>query len=179
MTALLRKFNSSGQTNDLPNGLVECSPQPAKTLKAISRDPTTQDTCPGINNTCLAAKTIFFTGMNPVFSDSVNIANFATNNMPIPSCGTGGRNAVWQVTPPVAAAGRQFSVSTSRSNFDTLIAVWSGTCSNLTAVGCADNVTGIGPETLTFTTDGTNTFFIDIQGKDGVVGEVKMSVRGF
>ncbi len=178
MTALLRQFNSSGQTNNLPNNLVECSPQPAKVLKAISRDATTQDTCPGVNDTCLAAKMIFFSGANPVFKDSVSIANLQ-NNMPTPSCGTGGPNAVWQVAPPMAAAGRQFSVSTAGSNFDTLISVWSGTCSNLTQVGCADNVLGVGGETLIFTTDGINTFYIAIEGKGGAFGKVQMTVTSF
>jgi hypothetical protein len=178
MTAFLKKFNSSAVTNDLPNGLLECSAQPAKILKSIARDPMMQDTCPGLNGTCLAAKTIFFSGVNPVFSDSVSIANFQ-DTMPVPTCGTGGRNAVWQVSPPVAAAGRQFVVSTSGSNFDTLLAVWSGTCSNLTQVGCADNVQGVGGETLTFTADGTNTFFIAVEGKGGTFGKVQMSVRGF
>ena len=178
MTALLRKFNGSSQTNNLPNGLVECSPQTSRTLKPIARDPMLQDTCPGLNGTCLAAKTIFFSGTNPVFKDSVSIASFP-NSMPIPTCGTGGPNAVWQVTPPVAAAGRQFSVSTSGSNFDTLLTVWSGTCSNLTQVGCADNVVGTGGEALTFTADGTNTFFIAVEGKGGMFGKVEMSVRSF
>ena len=178
ITALLKKFNSSGQTNDLPNGLLECSAQPAKILKPIARDPMMQVTCPGVNSTCLAAKTIVFSGVTPVFKDSISIVNFQ-NTMPIPSCGTGGRNAVWQVSPPVAAAGRQFSVSTSGSNFDTLLAVWSGTCSNLTEVGCADSVQGIGGETLTFTADGVNTFFIAVEGKGGMFGKVQMSVTSF
>jgi hypothetical protein len=178
MTAYLKKFNASGQTNNLPNGLNECSAQASKILKPISRDPTTQDTCPGVNDTCLAAKTIFFSGVNPVFRDSVSIASLQ-DNMPAPSCGSGGRNAVWQIVPPVAAAGRQFVVSTAGSNFDTLISVWSGTCSNLTQVGCADNVLGVGGETLTFTADGVNTFYIAIEGKNGAYGKVNMSVQSF
>ncbi len=178
MTALLKKFNSSGVTNNLPNGLEECSAQPSKVFKPIARDPMMQDTCPGVNNTCLAAKTIVFSGVNPVFNDSVSIVNFP-NNMPIPTCGTGGASAIWQVTPPVAAAGRQFSVSTSGSNFDTLLAVWSGTCSNLTEVGCADSIQGIGGETITFTADGVNTFYIAVEGKNGTIGKVHLSVMSF
>ncbi len=178
MTALLKKFNASGQTNNLPNGLVECSPQTSRTLKPIARDPMMQDTCPGVNGTCFAAKTIVFSDENPVFKDSASLGGFQ-NTMPIPTCGTGGANAVWQVAPPVAAAGRQFTISTSGSNFDTLLAVWSGTCSNLTQIGCADAITGTGGETLTFTADGVNTFFIAVEGKNGAVGMVKMSVQSF
>ncbi|HXI82566.1 MAG TPA: hypothetical protein VNL17_00590 [Verrucomicrobiae bacterium] len=177
MTALLKKFNSSGQTNNLPNGLEECSAQPSKILKPISRDPMLQDTCPGINDTCLAAKTIVFSDENPVFNDSVSLAGFH-DDIPSPACNVGGRDAVWQVSPPVAANGRQFSVSTQGSNFDTVLSIWSGTCSNLTPVACADNVLGSG-EQLTFTTDGVNTFFIVIEGSGGAFGNVKMSVRSF
>jgi hypothetical protein len=178
MTAFLRKFNSSGQTNNLPNGLVECSPQTSRILKPIARDPMTQNTCPGVNGTCFSAKTIVFSGPTPVFKDSTSIAGFQ-DTMPVPTCGVGGPNAVWQVAPPVAAAGRQFSVSTAGSNFATLLTVWSGTCSNLTEVGCADTVTGTTGQTLTFTADGTSTFFIVIQGTNGQVGKAKLSVQSF
>jgi hypothetical protein len=157
---------------------VECSAQAPKILRPIARDPMTQDTCPGVNDTCLAAKTIFFSGPNPAFHDSVSIAAFQ-NHMPSPSCNPGGRNAVWAVSPPLAVKGRQFSVSTSGSNFDTVLAVFSGTCSNLVEVGCADKSLGVGGESLTFTADGVNTFYIVVAGKNGAYGKVKMSVNSF
>jgi hypothetical protein len=189
MTALLKKFNGSGLTNNVPNGLVECSAQPTKQLKPISRDPMTQDTCPGPNDSCGSAKAIVFSGATPTFSDTVAIARFL-QTMPSPTCNAGGRNAVWQVSPPVAAKGRQFNVSTAGSNFDTVLSIWSGTCSagsnstgtagnGLVQVSCADNLLGIGGETLTFTTDGSNTFFIVVEGKSGAYGKVKMSVLSF
>ena len=178
MTAFLKKFNTSGLTNNLPNGLNECSAQSSKILKPISRDPTTQDSCPGVNDTCLAAKTIFFSGVNPVFKDSVSIANLQ-DNMPIPTCGAGGRNAVWQVVPPVAAAGRQFVVSTSGSNFDTLMSVWSGTCSNLTQVGCADNVRVLaGRRSRLPRTESTHSIS-PLKARMARYGKVKMSVQSF
>ncbi|HTS17847.1 MAG TPA: hypothetical protein VMP11_09760 [Verrucomicrobiae bacterium] len=189
MTALLMKFNSSGVTNNLPNGLAECSAQPTKMLKPIARDPMIQSTCPGQNGTCASAKAIVFLGPTPTFHDSESIVPFQAT-MPAPTCNSGGRNAVWQVSPPVAANGRQFNVSTAGSNFDTVLSVWSGTCgvssnssgivsNSLIQVACADNALGVGGESLTFTTDGTNNFYIVVEGKNGAYGLAKLSVLSF
>jgi len=52
MTLLLRRFNNRGVTNNFVGNLAECSPVAAKMLRNISRDPTTQISCPGINNSC-------------------------------------------------------------------------------------------------------------------------------
>jgi len=149
MTALLKKFNSSGLTNDLPNGLVECSAQSGKILKPISRDPTTQEPLSRVNNTCLSAKTIVFSGPTPVFKDSVSIVNFP-NNMPVPSWWHRRSKCCVAGEPAGSRCRAAVSVSTSGSNFDTLLAVWVGHLQHLTEVGCADNVPGIGGETLTF-----------------------------
>jgi hypothetical protein len=178
MTALLRKFNSTGLTNDLPAGLVECSAQSSKILKPISQDPMTQDTCPGINNSCGAAAVVAFASANQfapaVFTTSVNLSTYTTN-FPVPACGTGGPDAVWKILPAVGTAGRQFTVTSAGSNFDTMLSVWSGTCSNPIPVGCANSAVGIGGERLTFTTDGTSTFFVVGEGSSGQYG--KLNVR--
>jgi hypothetical protein len=189
MTALLKKFNSSGVTNNLPNGLVECSPQTGKfttpsgiktTLKQISQDPMLQDTCPGVNNSCSAAQVIVFPNssdplVRAVFTTSVSLGSY-TNNMPGPACDSGGRDAVWQITPTVGIAKRQFTVSTAGSNFQTMLAVWSGDCSNLVAVSCADNNIGLEGVQLSFTTDGTNNFFIVGEGPSGQYGKLKLRI---
>jgi hypothetical protein len=180
MTALLRKFNSSGLTNDFPNGLVDCSAQPSKTLKTISRDPTTQATCPGTNNRCDAAETVSFPNSSDpfasaVFTRTVNLSTF-TNNIASPSCGTGGRDAIWKVIPTSGTSGRQFTVSSSGSNFDTMLSIWSGNCSNLVAMACANQFIGIQGESLSFTTDGFNTFFIVAEGSSGQYGKLKIKI---
>jgi len=177
MTALLKKFNSSGLTNNLPNGLVECSAQSAKILRPISRDATLKDTCPGVNDTCESALPM----ASFPFNQSVNLTTYQ-NNLSAPSCAVGGPAAVWTVAPPVAAAGRQFSVKTTGSNFDTVISVRQGGCNTtnqISEVGCVDAVTGVGGEQFTFTTDGTNPYFIIIEGKSGIVGKLKISVTSF
>jgi hypothetical protein len=191
MTALLAKFNSSGLTNNLPNGLVECSPQTGKiqispgvkaSLKQISQDPMLQETCPGVNNSCSAAQVIVFPNSSDpfakaVFTTSVSL-NAYTNNMPAPTCDIGGPDAVWQITPDVGINRRQFTASTAGSNFQTMLAVWEGTCgsNNLIQVTCVDNNIGNEGVQLSFNTDGTNTFFIVGEGPAGQYGKLKLTV---
>jgi hypothetical protein len=181
MTAFLRKFNSSGVTNNLPNELVECSPQPAQLLKADSQDPTLQDTCPGINNSCAAAQVVAFPNSSDPFARALFTASAAlnsyTNNMPTNSCTmANGPDAVWQIPPSIGISGRQFTVSTAGSNFDTALNVFSGSCTDLTEVACANLYLGTEGETLSFNTDGTNTFYIVGQGGQGGYGSLKIKI---
>ncbi len=110
-----------------------------------------------------------------VYTQTVNL-NTYTNNIIAPTCGTGGQDAVWKILPDVGTVGRQFTVATDGSNFDTMIAVWSGTCSNLIQTACTNGVAGSGGETLSFNTDGTNTFFIVGEGASGQFGKLKIRI---
>lgn len=183
MRALLKTFNKGGLDNDFPPGVVECSPIPNKIPKSIARDPTRQDTCPGINDSCIAAEAVFFptNATNPfansVFSRSLNLNKFHDDFQPS-SCSGGGRDAVWKVKPNLGASGRQFTVSTDHSNFDTMLSVWSGDCtsSNLTQVTCTNAFLGTRGERLSFTTDGSNTFFIVGEGAQGQYGKLKIRI---
>jgi len=180
MTALLKKFNSSGVTNALPSGLVECSPQASKNLKPISQDPMAQDTCPGVNDTCEAAEVVVFPNSSDpfahaVFKRSANLITFS-DNIPSPSCSGGGRDAVWKVLPTVGTTGRRFTVASDGSNFDTILSAFSGSCSNLTQVACTNEFLGVQGERLTFVTDGTNTFFIVGEGALGQYGKLKIKI---
>lgn len=186
MTALLRKFNCSGLTNNFPAGLVECSPQSGGMLRTLSRDPTSQSTCPGVNNTCQSAATVFFTtnSANPfapaVYKQSVNLTllGFPAGFL-VSTCGGGGPDAVWKVPPTLGVTGRQFTVSTAGSNFDTMIAVWEGsncTSNNLVQVTCTNAFIGVRAEQVSFTTDGTNAFFIVGEGPGGQYGKLKITI---
>ncbi len=176
MTALLRKFNQSGVTNDFPRNLVECSPDPKRTLRQAGRDPTTQTSCPGINNSCETAETLF----SFPYSRSVDLTKY-TDTFRNPSCGSGGAEAVWRLAPPVAAANRNFLINTRGSNFDTLVSVWTGTdCTNLTEVACSTTANGLTPTNqLQFTSSGTNTYFIVIEGQGGAIGALKVKITSF
>jgi hypothetical protein len=180
MTALLTKFNSSGLTNNFQSGLVECSAQKSKDLRKLSRDPTTQLTCPGVSTTCDSAEAVVFPNSgdpfaSAVFARSVNLSK-VIGSVQSPSCSAGGRDAVWQVKPAVGTDGRQFTVTTDGSNFDTMISVWTGACSNLTEAACVNGVFGTGGEQLSFTTDGTSTFRIVVEGASGQYGKLKVKV---
>ena len=178
MTALLRKFNNSGRINDLPAGIVECSSNNPKALKKLSRDPTTQDTCPGLNNSCDTAEAVFPQNTNTfarfVFKRTVALWPSYTDDFQSPSCGTGGRDAVWKVKPSLG--GGQFTASTGNCNFDTMISVWSGTCDALTEVACTNGVVGVRGETLNFTADGTNTYYVVVEGPLGEYGKLQLKI---
>ena len=180
MTALLRAFNNGGQVNDFPTGIVECTPTASKLLKSLARDPTTQATCPGVNNSCAAAATVAFPSSagsfsSAVFNQSVNLMHY-TNSFPSPACAAGGRDAVWQITPTIGVSNRLFTVSTYKSNFDTMISIWQGTCDALTAVSCTNSALGVGGETIAFRTDGTNTFYIVVEGSLGNYGKTNVRI---
>jgi hypothetical protein len=185
--ALLKAFNSSGlnySDTNFPPGVVRCLPNNTKFLKSITRDPTRQNTCPGPNDTCVAAEAVFFPTVdiaNPfvtaVFKRSANLKTYH-DDFPFPACGAGGRDAVWKVKPNLGVTGRQFTVSTDGSNFDTMLSVWTGDCTNnnLTQVTCTNGIAGTRGERLSFTTDGTNTFFIVGEGATGQSGKLKIKI---
>ena len=184
-TALLRKFNSSGRTNDFPVDLVECSPSSTASLRKESRDPTLQATCPGLNDSCASAETILFKpstgGLFPraTASRQVSLAKF-NDDLPSPSCGSGGAEAVWKINPDVGKASRQFTVDTFGSSFDTLLSVFSAStaplCSNLVEVVCSDDTTNNVQSQVRFSTDGTSTYFIIVEGKNGDLGKAKLRI---
>ncbi len=166
-------------TNNLPNGLVECSPQSSKTLKQDSQDPMSQATCPGVNNSCSAAQVVVFPNSSDpfakaVFTTSINLGSY-TVNMPAPLCGIGGRDAVWQIPPSIGSRWQAVHRVHRGSNFDTMLAVWTGSCSaggsNLIAVSCIASNIGLQGVQLSFNTDGTNTFFIVGEGPVGQYGK--------
>ena len=182
MTALLRKFNNSGVNNNFPGDLVECSPNSTKSLKEIARDPTSQITCPGVNDNCATAEEVFFQSKNPPFSKarfnrSVNMLNYP------------GGLVYWKVSPPMAVTGRTFKVSTDGSNFDTTLTIYSGVCATTVATNGSTTVdtnglivvaTSTGSNMLTeirFTTDGTSTNFIQAGPAPSVIpGNLKIRI---
>ena len=172
-TALLRKFNNGGLTNNFYGSLQECAPDKPALLRKVSRDPTSHATCPGVNDTCASAETIILPDLP--FSESVNLRGYGAG-MGSPTCGVGGPNAVWKVSPPTAAAGRQFSVSTKGSNMATMISIWSGPCNSLQTVACASGASSATPANLSFTTDGTNAYYIVVESPTGQVGTLKVKV---
>jgi len=126
MTALLKKFNSSGLTNDLPNGLVECSAQSAKILRPISRRSDDAGHLSRHKQHLSRSQDDLLYGSEPGLQGLRQYRQFPEQHAdPVlrhrwPQRCVAGESAG-------GCCGRQFSISTSGSNFDTLIGVWSGT----------------------------------------------------
>jgi hypothetical protein len=175
MTLLLQKFNKMGITNDFPAGLSESSPSKSSWVRKLSCDPTTQITCPGINENAAQAWAI----VRFPFSQSVSLLNY-TNDFPASTCGTAGRDAVWKIEPQIGLGNAQFTVDTFGSNFDTVLSVWvasaAGQATPFTSVACGDDASFTLQSRLSFTTDGVRTYYVVVSGKNGAVGKAKIHV---
>jgi hypothetical protein len=171
---MLRDFNRSGVTNNFIGNVVECSEE-TRSARTLARDPTTQASCPGFNDFCYSATGV---GSFP-FRQTVDLSKY-TDTLPSSQCAIDGREAVWRISPPVAAPGRQFTVDTFGSNFDTVISIWRGDCREAIAileVGCNDNADSLTKQSLvSFGTDGTDSYFIVIGGYNGAYGELKVRI---
>jgi hypothetical protein len=172
---LLKKFNQRQllTVDDLALvGLKECPPTDRRTARSAARDPTTQNSCPGVNDTVTSAQAI----TRFPFRRTLNLMRY-TDALASPLCAIGGREAFWKITPAIGPNGAQFTVDTFGSNFDTLLSVWRGTVGGvLTPVACNDNAGMMALSRATFTTDGTNIFFIVAEGVNDAFGSLKIRV---
>ncbi len=108
-------------------------------------------------------------------TNSVNTANATSTGDPTPSCGSGVGKGVWyKVTP---ANSGMVTVSTCGSDYDTVLAIYTGSCGSLTAVsgGCDDDG-GCGPNTSAVSFSGTSgtTYYILAGGFSGASGNLKI-----
>ncbi|MCX7915396.1 MAG: hypothetical protein N3A53_03725, partial [Verrucomicrobiae bacterium] len=181
MGVLLRKFNLSGARAQFPSGddFVECSQDPVALLRRISRDPVTQNSCPGVNDSCESAEAVVFPSVseifaNAVFSRTVNLTSY-TDQLPS-LCGLGGRDAFWKSTPLVGQRGRRFTVNTFGSNFDTVVSIYRGDCEFLEPVNCNDDADLRPQSEIKFSTDGESVYYIVAEGKRGASGRLKLQV---
>ena len=77
-----------------------------------------------------------------------------------------GSGTVWFQFKPVDSG--IVSVDTTGSNFDTLLAVWTGPTTALTNVDCDDDSGGSGTSSLTFDANTNTTYYIEAAGKSGM-----------
>ena len=171
MTALLKKFNTSGTTNHFSGGLIECSPWPRAKARNYGQDPTTQLNCPGLNGSCATAEAVIY----PASSDIFSAANFqrtvdtriyptttyyylsASNT--VETLRQGGA-PYWAIRPSVGTTNRSFTATTAGSNFGPSLYVLKGDCASLTAVTNSESVSIFSPARVRFTTDGSSTYYI-------------------
>ncbi|MDQ7026103.1 MAG: S8 family serine peptidase [Anaerolineae bacterium] len=102
----------------------------------------------------------------------------ATNTVgdPIPSCVTNIGKTVWyQYTPP---ATQQVIFDTAGSNFDTAMAIYSGSVGSLTQVACNDDESfpSISTSKITITLTGSTTYYIVVGGWNSRSGSMILNV---
>jgi hypothetical protein len=124
--------------------------------------------CGAASSTNVSLKVIDSTLANDLCSGAILITNASSTNYqstlqassfgdPTPDCVDGFGHGVWyEFTAPVA--GRLF-VNTFGSDFDTGLAVYTGSCDTLTEVACNDDFNGVASQVTVPTTAGT-TYFI-------------------
>lgn len=174
-TLTLRRFNLSGARTQFPPGFEQCAPFSSRLARRISRDGTTRTSCPAINDGCDTAEAI----TRFPFTAQVDLTKYS-NRETGGSCNVGGRDVVWRISPPVAAPGRSFRVSTRGSNFDTVVSVRKGSCLNTSEIACNDNANEFGSYSeVTFTTDGESDYYIIVEGARGAWGRVRLTVTSF
>lgn len=93
---------------------------------------------------------------------------------PSPGCGSSGATVWYTFTPASTTA---VTVSTFGSDFDTLIAVYTGSSLGaLTAVACNDDASGTLQSRVTFTATGGTKYSIQIGGYQGAVGGLALTL---
>jgi len=181
-TALLKKFNNSGILQPFPLALVECNGNKTKTLKTLARDPSSQVNCPGRNGSCETAEAVVFPASTSIFStasysrslDLRTLVGFTESNL---VCEVARPYGVWKIKSDIAQPGRRFSVNTRGSNFDTVISVTKGDCSDQVSVECGQNLSfGVNGELLQFTADGTNDYNVVVSGYNAAIGKLKVKI---
>src|SRR5713101_4211320 len=107
---------------------------------------------------------------------TVNTAGATSTGDPVPSCGSLGKGVWYTFTP---AANSLVTISTCNSDFDTVLAVYTGTCGSLTAVsgGCDDDngpaCTGTNAS-VAFSGSAGMTYWILAGGYGGASGNLKI-----
>ncbi len=117
---------------------------------------------------------------NPIVIDSSNYTNSQSNagataaGDPPPSCNSGQGSGVWyQFTPPTNGV---IIVDTSDSDFDTVLAVFTGSCGSLTEIACDDDSFDITSRTASLVSAGVP-YLILAGGLDGATGSMVLHLN--
>jgi len=121
------------------------------------------------NDSCSGAITL-----SSGVTNSLNTANATSTGDPTPNCGSGAGKGVWFKVTPVANG--TVSVTTCGSGFDTVLAIYSGSCGSLTSVTCDDDG-GCGGNTslTTFSGIAGTTYYLLAGGYSGASGNLKIA----
>ncbi|MGB3966474.1 MAG: hypothetical protein WBO45_07060 [Planctomycetota bacterium] len=125
------------------------------------------------NDNCSGALTVVV-GNNGTYSTTA-----ATTSTPTWACGTGGKD-IWFRYVVNCAATVTFHTCSTSTNFDTVLQVFSGSCTALTSLGCNDDWSGCSSSTLrsrvAVTTTGATTLYVRVGGYNGASGSFVLNV---
>lgn len=118
------------------------------------------------NDTCEKAQVVNSGGITT--GSTVN----ATGSM-VTGCGVYDYADVWFKFHPVASG--NYEVSLCDSNFDTTLAIYTGSCTSLTEIACNDD--GCGSQSrLCLSLNAANTYYIRVAGAGGVTGDYSLTI---
>jgi alpha-tubulin suppressor-like RCC1 family protein len=139
------------------------------------------------SSTNVSLKVIDSTVANDLCSGAIVIASGSYTNVqstvqatsfgdPVPDCVDGFGHGVWyQFTAPVTG---QLIVDTFGSDFDTGLAIYTGSCDALTEMACNDDVAGVGVTSqVTIPTTAGTTYFIIAGGYDSDAGNLVLHLN--
>lgn len=124
------------------------------------------------NNNCAGA-----IPMSMIWAESGETFGATSGPDPVGSCGAMGRDVWYSFTAPACGS---YTLSTcGGADFDTVIAVWQGTCGALTQIACNDDnctTAGFGlTSSVTFAGVGGTTYYVSLGGFAGAAGSYSLS----
>lgn len=121
------------------------------------------------NDDCAAASVVPMPGF--VRTVDTTGATAAASD-PLNSCASVGRTVWFQFTPSVSSA---IVVSTAGSTFDTVLALYTGSCGSLSPVTCNDDSGGL-TSSISFEATAGTTYYILAAGYHGAGGQLRFSL---
>ncbi|MCX7915666.1 MAG: choice-of-anchor D domain-containing protein, partial [Verrucomicrobiae bacterium] len=129
------------------------------------------------NDVCQTAKTI--TSYPFVWTNNLTTEVYR-NVHPSPSAGRGGVEEFFRIPRPtggtVFVADTRGSKTTAGTELNTVLSVWRGDCGALVELTSNDNDGTNKTSRVTWTADGTNTYYLVVEGRSGMTGTVVLNV---
>ena len=105
----------------------------------------------------------------PNYTNTVSTVQATSTNDPVTSCGPLGKGVWYQYTPGTAGA---LVVDTFGSSFDTVLAVYTGTCGSLAFVACNDNSDSNPASRVSIPVSSGTTYYVLAGGLNGQTGNL-------
>ena len=120
------------------------------------------------SNSCVGAPSLIV-GTNGPFTNAGS-----TTSAPVWPCGNAANDVWFKFTTTTAG---NVTVDTCGASIDTVLQVFSGTCSNLVSVGCNDDGCGTA-SSVTFAGQANTQYLLRVAGYGGVIGSFPVRLQG-